>query len=229
MHYASEGILYVIATPIGHLKDLGHRAEEVLKKVDLILSEDTRETDKLLKAYKIKKPQIPYNDKGHQKTIEHIIEQLDQNKKLALLSDSGTPLISDPGFKLVRRLRKENYQVTAIPGPSSPVAALSVSGLPTDSFTFIGFLPKANKKREQILIDHKISQQTLIFLVSPYRINQQLKEFFKILGNRTACVAKDLTKKFERVEVSELSELVNEEFPQKGEYVVLIAKEGYTL
>ncbi len=229
MDYVSAGKLYIVATPIGHLEDISLRALNVLKEVDIILSEDTRETFKLLSKYGIDKPQTQYNDATHEKNIDYVLQALKEGKSLALLSDSGTPLISDPGFKLVRKLRKDNFSIIAIPGPSAPVAALSISGLPTDNFTFIGFLPKTKIKRETAVKKHKDLDTTLIYFVSSHHINRQISEFYELLGDRTACVTKDLTKMFEKVITAPLSALKNENFKEKGEYMILIAKEGYSL
>ena len=144
-------VLYVVATPIGNMKDITLRALEVLKSVDLVISEDTRETSKLFKQYGIDKPQISYRDQNHLKVLPVILETLSSKKSVALVSDSGTPLISDPGFKLVKAVREKNFKIEPIPGPSALIAALSASGLPTDKFAFLGFLPKGANQRKKLI------------------------------------------------------------------------------
>jgi len=229
MDYVSKGKLYIVATPIGHLNDITYRAVEVLKTVDLILSEDTRETSKILSKYKINKPQISYTDQKHQKMIEDIINRLNMGKNIALTSDSGTPLISDPGFKLVERVKRENLDVLSIPGPSSPIAALSASGLPTDKFLFLGFLPKSKSKRQKILEGYKYFDGSLIIFESPYKVKSLLIETQKVLGNRAVSLVKDITKKFEKITTAHLDNLLNDEIKEKGEYLLIIAKEGYKI
>jgi len=229
MDYVSKGKLYIVATPIGHLDDVTYRAIAVLNEVDLILSEDTRETSKLLKKYSIEKPQISYTDQKHKGMIQDIVNRLNSGKFIALTSDSGTPLISDPGFKLVQRAKKEGFEVVSIPGPSSPIAALSVSGLPTDKFLFLGFLPKSKSKRQNILRDYEKFEGSLIIFESPYKINDLLKEVHVALGNRAVSVVKDITKKKKKIVTSHLENLLNEELIVKGEYILIVAKEGYKL
>src|SRR3990167_6450804 len=145
------GKLFIIAGPIGNLEDITLRALNTLKSVDYVLSEDTRETDKILSKFDIKIPQISYRDQIHFKIFPKIAEMLEQGKNIGLMSDSGTPLISDPGYKLVSELRNRGYEIISIPGPSAIIAALSVSGLPTDKFIFLGFLPKKEHQRKQML------------------------------------------------------------------------------
>ena len=227
--------LYVVATPIGNLEDMTFRAVEVLKYVDLILSEDTRETDKLLKKWDIKTPQISYREENHDKVIDRILTEYTSGKNLALVSDSGTPAISDPGFRLIRKLHeisKENKpDIIPIPGPSAAVSALSISGLPTDNYIFLGFLPRKTSQRSKNLIKYGELEATLIIYESPFRVRKLLKEIQEHLGNRTICLAKDLTKLYESVQTKPVQEFLNnkEQIKEKGEYVVLIAKEGYTI
>ncbi|MFC1755917.1 16S rRNA (cytidine(1402)-2'-O)-methyltransferase [Patescibacteria group bacterium] len=229
MDCASAGKLYIVATPIGNLKDITLRALETLKSVDLILSEDTRETQKLLNHFEIEKPQTPYTDQKHDRTIDFVIEKLDLGKNIALVSDSGTPVISDPGFNLVRDLKAKGYCIESIPGPSSPIAALSISGLPTDKFTFIGFLPKSDGKKTTLLKHYANNDASLVIFESPNRINKTLKLINDVLGNRVVCVAKDLTKKFENVETHYIKKIIRKKVIEKGEYIIIIAKEGYKL
>lgn len=227
MDYASKGKLYLVSTPIGNLEDITLRAIEILKSCDYILSEDTRETNKMLKRYNIEKPSIPYTDQKHTKLIEKIITDLKDNKKIALVSDSGTPVISDPGFKLVRKLKELNFEVVPIPGANSITTALSASGLPSDKFIFIGFLPKKESKRNELISRYGNTDATLIVFESSYKIKSLIKETYKLLGNRKVCLAKDLTKAFEKVTTVDLKELMEINFKEKGEFVFLIAKEGF--
>jgi len=223
--------LYVVSTPIGNLQDITLRALEVLKNVDLILSEDTRETAKILSKWDIKTTQISYRDQNHKKVISHIKDLLKSGKDLCLVSDSGTPLISDPGFKLVQELKKNRVPIISIPGPSAVIAALSVSGLPTDNFSFIGFLPKKLNQRKSILQEFGKLPTTIVIYESPYRVRELLNEIYQELGNRTVCLAKDLTKMYEEVRTAPLENFIKnpEETKEKGEYVVLVAKENYSL
>jgi len=223
--------LYVVSTPIGNLQDITLRALEVLKNVDLILSEDTRETAKILSKWDIKTTQISYRDQNHKKVISHIKDLLKSGKNLCLVSDSGTPLISDPGFKLVQELKKNRVPIISIPGPSAVIAALSVSGLPTDNFSFIGFLPKKSNQRKSILQEFGKLPTTIVIYESPYRVRELLNEIYQELGNRTVCLAKDLTKMYEEVRTAPLENFIKnpEETKEKGEYVVLVAKENYSL
>ena len=219
-------MLYVVATPIGNLKDMTIRAVETLKAVDLILSEDTRETDKILKKFGIEKRQISYRDQNHNKVIDYLINIFDQGKTAALVSDSGTPLISDPGYKLVRDLRERGVKVESIPGPSAVISALSISGLPTDKFIFLGFLPKSLSKRRELLKKYGETDATLTIYESPYRVRRLLHEIHETLGERKVFIAKDLTKLHEKVFYGNLSKLINneKEITEKGEYMVLISK-----
>jgi 16S rRNA (cytidine1402-2'-O)-methyltransferase len=221
--------LFVVATPIGNMEDISIRAINTLKQVDKILSEDTRETQKILSQYEISASQISYRDQNHDKVITRIKDLLDQGKNIALVSDNGTPAISDPGFKLIRDLRLVGITISAIPGPSAVITALSVSGLPTDNFSFLGFLPKKSAQIAKILLEFGNLPTTLVIYESPYRVRKLLEEIHKNLGNRVVCVAKDLTKKFESVETALLEHfLQSENAPkEKGEYVVLVAKEGF--
>ena len=229
MDYASKGKLYIVATPIGHLEDITYRAVNVLNGVDLVLSEDTRETLKIFRKYNIDKPQISYTDQKHSRMIEMLVSKLVSGVNIALTSDSGTPLISDPGFKLVERIKKEGFDVVSIPGPSSPIAALSVSGLPTDKFMFLGFLPKSKLKRQKILQEHEKIEGSLIIFESPHKIQDLLLETYDVLGNRAVSVVKDITKKFEKVITANLKDILDEKLKGRGEYILIIAKRGYKL
>ena len=225
----NKGSLFVVATPIGNLKDVTQRAVEVLKSVDMVLSEDTRETKKLLDAYKLTTNQISYRDQNHQKMLPKILSFLETGYNLALVSDSGTPLISDPGFKLVQEVASKGFEVISIPGPSAVIAALSISGLPTDKFTFLGFLPKGSAQRKRLISEYGGMDATLIIYESPYRLEKLVREIIDALGNRYIVICGELTKVHERCIRGFAEDIVDMTGSQKGEFVVLVAKEGYCL
>src|SRR3989344_1149428 len=225
-----RGRLFVVGTPIGNLQDMTQRAVDVLSKVNFILSEDTRESKKLLDAYKIQNAkQISYRDENHKKVFPMVLDLLSSGNDLALVSDSGTPLISDPGFKLVAGAIDGGFEVVAIPGPSAIAAALSISGLPTDKFSFLGFLPKSSGQRSQLLKTYGMLDSTLVIYESPFRVNKLLEEINATLGNRYVCLCKELTKVYEECVRGSVQNLLNSGLTYKGEYVVLVAKEGYAL
>lgn len=219
-------MLSLVSTPIGNLEDITLRSLRILKDCDYILSEDTRETDKLLKHFDIQKSQISYRDQNHDRVITQILDLLAQGKNLVLVSDSGTPVISDPGYKLVRDVLTKGYQVLPIPGPSAIIAALSVSGLPTDKFTFLGFLPKSLGQRRSILTKYGKEEATLTIFESPFRVIRLLEEIYETLGDRYVCLANDLTKLHEKVVTKKVSELLGDKssIKEKGEFVILVAK-----
>lgn len=219
-----SGKLFIVASPIGNLEDISFRAVSTLKEVDFILSEDTRETQKILNHFSISKPQISYRDQNHQLVINRIKDILSDGLNLALLSDRGTPLISDPGFKLVRDVINAGFKVESIPGPSSVISALVVSGLPTDRFIFLGFLPKSEKQRLEMLEKYGKLESTLILFESPFRIVKLLEEVKLSLGERDVVVAKELTKLHEEVYRFNLRELESQKIDTRGEFVVLISK-----
>jgi len=226
-----KGSLYIVATPIGNLSDITLRALEVLKSVDLIVSEDTRETDKILKKYQILKPQLSYRDQNHKVMFPKIISLLEIGQCVALISDSGTPLISDPGFKLVRDLLQKGFTVISIPGASAVISALVSSGFPTDKFSFVGFMPKSKGERKKILQTFGSQDATLIIYESPYRILKLLEEIKLSLGNREVCLANELTKMHEKFIRGKAEELLKKVTMNKikGEFVVLVAKESFSL
>lgn len=222
----NAGKLYVVGTPIGNLKDITLRAIETLKSVTVVLAEDTRKSAILLKQYGIKTKMISYRDQNHERIFPQILQLLLTGNNLAVISDSGTPTISDPGYKLVSDLHKHDIEIVTIPGPSAVIAALSISGLPTDKFTFLGFLPKGEGKRKSLLEKHGKLDTTLILFESPFRIEKLLHQIQLVLGERNVCVANELTKKFEKAWVgtpSELSSLL-QSVSTRGEFVVLISK-----
>lgn len=229
--FMEKGKLYIIATPIGNLSDISLRALDVLKDVDMILSEDTRETDKVLKKYEINKPQLSYRDQNHNYVFPRILETLENGLSLALVSDSGTPLISDPGYKLVRDLIKKDIEVVSIPGPCAAISALTVSGFPTDKFVFLGFLPKSHGDRVKILLSYSSLDATLIIYESPFRVGKLLDEIKENIGERHLCIVNEITKVHEKIFRGSISLLIEAIRGKKlkGEYVVLIGKEGFTI
>lgn len=224
----SKGKLYVVATPIGNLNDMTFRAVDTLKKVIFILAEDTRETSKLLQRYEIDTQMVSYRDQNHERMIVKVIEKLDMGLDLALVSDCGTPLISDPGYRLVRDLRERGYEVLAIPGPSAVISALSVSGLATDRFTFFGFLPKSDVRREKLLKEYLNLDSTLVFYESPNRMLKLLNTLKKVFGDVNVSVARDITKMREAYFFGNISKVVEDlnvndfENNPHGEYVVML-------
>jgi 16S rRNA (cytidine1402-2'-O)-methyltransferase len=223
-----RGKLYIVATPIGNLEDITIRAVDILKSVAFVLAEDTRESRKLFDRYEIGTQLISYRDQNHEKMIGKILEKLDMGLDLALISDSGTPLISDPGYKLVRHLRQLEYEVVSIPGASALTSALSISGLPTDRFVFLGFLPKSDSKREEIIKQYMNLHNTLVIYESPKRLLRLMYLLNEILGEVYIFLAKDMTKLRERHLHGKISNVVDilqkEEFSKnpRGEFVCIV-------
>jgi 16S rRNA (cytidine1402-2'-O)-methyltransferase len=223
-----RGKLYVVATPIGNLSDMTFRAVDILKKVAFVLAEDTRESKKLLEKYDIQTQLVSYRDENHERVLGKILEKLNMGLDLALISDAGTPLISDPGYKLVKYLRENDFDVISIPGPSALTAALSVSGLPTDRFVFFGFLPKSETRREKIISDYKDLHNTLVFYESPKRLITFLDTIYKVLGDVKIFLAKDISKLREEYfygNVSSVKEILNNKsFAENphGEFVCVV-------
>ncbi|HLV98879.1 MAG TPA: 16S rRNA (cytidine(1402)-2'-O)-methyltransferase [Ktedonobacterales bacterium] len=218
-------MLYLIATPIGNLGDITLRALETLRAVDLIASEDTRKTGILLKHFDIKKPQMAFHEYNEQQAGARILGLLQQGKSVAVVTNAGTPGISDPGFTLVRRAIEADIPVTMIPGPAALVMAVVLSGLPVHSFTFRGFPPRKPGPRRRFLAVDEHSPHTLIFYESPYRLAAFLQDALAVYGDRQAALANDLTKLFERVQRGSLSSLVEYvgQSQPKGEYIIVIA------
>lgn len=218
-------MLYLVATPIGNLNDITLRALSTLREVDIIASEDTRKTGLLLKHFSISKPQIAFHEHNEQRAGQQIEELLKQGKSVALVTNAGTPGISDPGYTLLRRAITAHIDVTMIPGPTALIMALVLSGLPVHSFTFRGFAPrKAGPRRRFIEID-KEAPHTLIFYESPYRLEDFLQDALEVLGDREAVIANDLTKMFEHIQRGTLSSLIQwviEQPKLKGEFIVVI-------
>lgn len=221
-------MLYLVATPIGNLGDISQRALDKLRSVHVIASEDTRHTGQLLKRFEIDTPQMSFHEHNERQAAEKIIAILREGRDVAVVSDAGTPGISDPGFALVRRVIEEDLPFTMVPGPAAFVMALVLSGLPSHAFTFRGFAPrKAGARKRFIEVDAQ-SPHTLIFYESPYRVQALIEDALAVLGDRRAALANDLTKMFERVDRGTLSELLKvvEQTSLKGEYVLVI--EGNT-
>ena len=217
--------LWIVATPIGNLRDMTARAFDVLAAADLVACEDTRRTGRLLAAAGIESKLLSYHDHSSAKKRERLIEHLKEGKLVALVSDAGTPLISDPGYKLVRDALEENLPVTCAPGPSAPLAALVISGLPTDRFLFAGYLPARDQARRKAIEELAGVRASLIFLESPRRLAASLEVMKEILGDRPAAVARELTKLHEEVRRGGLSALAaafGGSPAPKGEVVILI-------
>lgn len=217
-------MLYLVATPIGNLGDISLRALETLRAADFVASEDTRKTGMLLAHYDIKKPLLSFHEHNEQRAGEKILRLLAEGKSVALVTDAGTPGISDPGFTLVRRAIVEGLEFTMIPGPAALIMALVLSGLPTHAFTFRGFAPRKPGARRRFLAIDQDSPHTLIFYESPYRLQAFLAAAQEVYGDRRAAIANDLTKLFESVQRGSLSELASGlgEAKLRGEYVVVI-------
>ena len=218
-------MLFIVATPIGNLRDLTFRAVEVLKMVDLIAAEDTRHSGILLKHYEIRKPLISFHEHNEAKRTAELIEKLRNSASVALITDAGTPGLSDPGARLIRECIKYNLEFTVIPGPSAILAALVGSGFPMESFCFRGFLPVKSGQRERELRNAHAYEETSIFFESPYRLTKTLTACAEIMPERQICVARELTKKFEEFRRGTAEELLAhyQAHPPKGEIVLLIS------
>jgi 16S rRNA (cytidine1402-2'-O)-methyltransferase len=216
--------LYVTATPIGHARDITLRALEALKACDLIAAEDTRVTSRLLAIYGLSKPMTPYNDHNGERERPRLLAKLRAGQRIVLVSDAGTPLVSDPGFKLVRAVLAEGIAVHVLPGASAPLVALTLSGLPTDRFLFAGFLSSKRGERRSALEALRMNTATLIFFESAQRLNESLADMAEIFGDRQACVARELTKLHEETTRGVLSELASHyvEAP-RGEITLVVA------
>jgi 16S rRNA (cytidine1402-2'-O)-methyltransferase len=218
-------MLYLVATPIGNLGDISLRALETLRSVDFVASEDTRKTGLLLKHFEIKKQQISFHEHNEERAGQRLIDLLEEGKSVALVTNAGTPGISDPGYSLVRRAIAAGIPITSIPGPAAFVSALILSGLPVHSFTFRGFPPhKAGPRRRFLSLDAG-SPHTLVFYESPHRLMAFLQDALQIYGDRQSVIANDLTKLFEAIERGSLAELIArlEGSQLRGEYTVVIA------
>lgn len=217
------GTLYLVATPIGNLEDMSPRAIRVLREVSLIAAEDTRHTGKLLKYFQIETPITSYFEHNKLDKLDLILEKL-ATGDVALVSDAGTPAVNDPGYELVQAALASSYDVIPVPGPSAPITALTVSGLPTDSFLYLGYLPHKTSERHRRLEEVESQPYTLVFLESPYRIVEALEDLFSILGDRRICVAREMTKMFEEYWRGNVSGAVAyfKSQPARGEFTLVV-------
>jgi 16S rRNA (cytidine1402-2'-O)-methyltransferase len=222
-----SGTLYIVATPIGNLEDITFRAVRVLREADLIACEDTRQTRKLLDHYGISKPAVSYHEHNEQARSDQLLAELQQGKNVAIVSDAGTPLIADPGYRLVHKARAEGVAVVPIPGPSAVIAALCASGLPTDSFAFLGFLPAKSGQRRKTLEQARSLGMTLVFYETPHRIVEALDDMAAVLGDTPVVLGRELTKLHEEFlsgSAAELRQRLLQRDSVKGEFTVVIAK-----
>src|SRR5690606_5033431 len=206
----TKSTLYIVSTPIGNLKDITLRALDVLKEVDLVLAEDTRVSLKLLNHYDIHKPLLSYEKFNEKERVDTIINRLKENQNIALISDAGTPLLSDPGSILVNKVIEEGFNVVAVPGASALLTGLVISGIRTEPFTFLGFLPRKQSEAKKILINYYNRIETLVIYESPLRINDTLNLLYETLGNRYLVLTRELTKKFEATYRGELKDIKDE-------------------
>ncbi|HLG16487.1 MAG TPA: 16S rRNA (cytidine(1402)-2'-O)-methyltransferase [Blastocatellia bacterium] len=219
-----SGILYLVSTPIGNLEDITMRALGILRQVDLIACEDTRHTRKLLSHYQISKPLTALHEHNERARAAGLADKLEAGIDIALVCDAGTPTVSDPGYRLVREAVQRGIRVVSIPGPSALITALAASGLPTDQFTFAGFLPARRGARRARLAELATSRATLIFYEAPHRITQTITDALEVLGNRQCVIARELTKfheEFLRGSLAEIEEAMKDA-QVKGEIVLLI-------
>jgi 16S rRNA (cytidine1402-2'-O)-methyltransferase len=222
------GCLYLVGTPIGNLEDITLRALRILKEVDQIACEDTRHTQKLLSHYDIHKPLISYHEHNELTRAPELVVALELGAKIALVSDAGMPLVSDPGHRLVTLCLRHHIPVVPIPGPSALLVSLSASGLPNEEFLFVGFLPARSGERRRALERLRIEDRTIILYEAPHRVAECIADAREVLGNRSACIAREVTKlheEFRRGKLSELSTSLDER-PARGEITLLIGPEA---
>lgn len=219
-----SGILYVVGTPIGNLGDFSSRGIETLSSVDFICAEDTRVSRKLLSSFSIHQQMISLHEHNIIDKIPQIVDRLSRGENGAIITDAGMPCISDPGQQLIRALREENLGIAVVPGPTAALSALAISGLPTDKFYFEGFLPREKKDRLKSLKNLSSLESTLIFYEAPHRIPKLLPDILSVLGDREICIARELTKKFEEVFLTTVSQAISRysDDTAKGEFVVLV-------
>jgi len=229
VYEVSEGTLYLVPTPIGNLSDITFRAIDVLRAVSLIAAEDTRNTARLLSAFEIRTPMISCHEHNEEKCAQAIVRRIGLGEPVALVTDAGTPAISDPGFRIVNAAIEHGIPVVPLPGASAAVCALSASGLPSDAFCFLGFAPKKRHRRKDMLQKLATRPETLIFYESPRRITPFLKEVFEIMGDRKVVVAREMTKlheEFIRGRVSKVIRELERRETVKGEITLLVAGSG---
>lgn len=217
--------LYIVSTPIGNLSDITYRAISVLSDVAVIFAEDTRTSGILLKHYNIETPLKSYYEHMKHEKIEDVLDELNNGLDVALISDAGTPGISDPGFELIQKIIEEGFYVVSVPGATASIAALTTSGLPMQPHLFVGFLPRKDGEIKKILEKYIAIDATMIFYESPHRILKTLINMYKVFGNRKVVLARELTKMFETITRTTLEAAVLMEHNPKGEYVILV--EGY--
>ncbi len=221
------GTLYLVATPIGNLEDITYRAVRLLKEADIIACEDTRHTRKLLAHFGVSKPLVSYHEHNEEQRAEELIERLREGKSVALVSDAGMPVVSDPGYRLVRRAAEEGIPVVPAPGPSAPLTALAASGLPSDRFTFLGFLPPRGAQRRETLRRIAEMDTTVILFEAPHRILATLDDLRQVAGDRPIVAAREMTKiheEFLRGTAEEVREELARRNSIKGEFTIVIGK-----
>ncbi len=223
-----KGVLYIVSTPIGNLDDITLRALKILRQVDLIAAEDTRRTRRLLSRFDIHTPLVSYFEHNELKRLDKLLSHLKTGKEIALVSDAGTPGISDPGYRLIQQAIERGISVIPIPGPTAVITALSISGLPTDSFTFVGFLPKKGGKRRKLLVKLRDLDGTSILYESPHRLMEMLEDLREACGDRQIVVTRELTKAFEEVVRGRISEVIDKLKGRgiKGEITIVLAGKG---
>ena len=218
--------LYLVGTPIGNLADITYRAVDILRTVDLIACEDTRVTKKLCAHYDIHAPLKSYHDHNKAQQTEYLIQQLQEGIDIALVSDAGLPLISDPGYELVVAARNNGIRVETVPGPNAGLTALMASGLPSFTYTFLGFLPRKEKAKYDLLDQRMFQDSTLIIYESPHRVKDTLKAIYKIDAQRNVSIGRELTKKFEEIITDKVEKLLMKldegDILTKGEFVIII-------
>lgn len=222
------GFLYLVATPIGNLEDITLRALKTLEAANLILSEDTRRIAKLLHHYRIKTPKTSFHEHNEEKKIPSVLRKLKRGENIALVSNAGTPLVSDPGFKLVREAQRQGFKVVPIPGPSALLSAITISGLPTDKFTFLGYLPRTKSKRQKLFANlhrtAKILKTTFVAFESPHRLNKTLADLAETIPEAKVVIARELTKIHEELQRGTPKTLLNSlvDKTTKGEITLVI-------
>ena len=223
------GTLYLVATPIGNLEDMTFRAIRILKEVDLIAAEDTRNSIKLLNHFEIKTPMTSYHEYNKIEKAYQLVDKMREGKNIALITDAGTPGISDPGEDLVRICYEEGIEVTSLPGPAACITALTMSGLPTRRFAFEAFLPREKKERALVLEQLKKETRTIILYEAPHHLVKTLEELLEALGNRKIAVCRELTKRYEEKTLASISEMLDyyKENEPRGEYVLVLEGKSF--